>query len=65
MALQNHLRNNRGQILVESVFLIIIFLIVLFVFQQLIEFKKTKRTYRFSQKEIKIENFKLSTKFAK
>ena len=63
MALQNYLRNSlrnkRGQILIETLFLVIVVIAVLLVFKQLIEFKKSKKNYRFSKSEIKQNYFKL------
>ena len=45
------LYNHRGQILIESIFLVLVVTAILVVFKQLIEFQKSKKQYRFSKKE--------------
>lgn len=53
MAIRNHLLkslfNRRGQILIESVLLILMVTTVLVIFKQLIEFQNSKKQYRFSK----------------
>lgn len=55
MELQDHLQNSRGQILIETLFLVILIVVILAVFKQLIDFKKTKQHFRFSKENIKKE----------
>lgn len=49
MASRNYLLNKQGQILIESIFLILIVVTILVVFKQLIEFQKSRQHYRFSK----------------
>lgn len=49
MASRNHLLNKQGQIMIESIFLILMVSAVLVVFKQLIEFQKNRQHYRFSK----------------
>jgi hypothetical protein len=47
----NYLLNNRGQILVESLFLALMVASLFIVFSKLIEFQKSKKSYSFAKKD--------------
>lgn len=49
MGLRNYIFNRKGQILIESVFLLVMIVTILMVFQKLIEFQKNNNIYRFSK----------------
>lgn len=47
MAIRKYLFNERGQILIEAVFLAIVVSAILVIFSQLIEYQKSRQHYRF------------------
>ena len=47
MAFRKYLYNQRGQILIESVLLVIVVSAVLVIFNQLIEYQKSRQHFRF------------------
>lgn len=49
MAKRTHLHNQRGQILIESVFLAVVVSAVLVIFKQLIEYQKSRQHFRFAR----------------
>lgn len=48
MEIRNHLLNEKGQILIESLFLAFVVASVLIVFSKLIEFQKSKNSYNYN-----------------
>ena len=49
MEIQNHLLNKKGQVLIESLFLVFLLASVLIVFSKLMEFQKNKKFYNFNE----------------
>lgn len=58
MAIRNYLHNQKGQILIESIFLVLIVSIILVIFKQLIEFQKSRQHYRFSKNPSVLKNIR-------
>jgi hypothetical protein len=51
MEKSNHLLNNRGQIMVEALFIALMVGSLLIVFSKLIDFQKSKKNYSFNRKD--------------
>ena len=47
MAIRKHIQNQKGQILIESVFLAVVVSAILVIFNQLIEYQKSRQHFRF------------------
>lgn len=49
MEIRSHLLNKKGQVLIESLFLMFLLASVLMVFSKLMEFHKSKKLYNFNE----------------
>lgn len=49
MGLRKYLYNQRGQILIESAFLLMMLVVILSIFNSLIQYQEKNKKYRFSQ----------------